>query len=299
MKILISGSGGFVGHNLAMGLAGKFELFIPRSKELDFTDEKALRKYIKKNNITHVVHAAVHSGIFLTREAGFQGDLRMLVNLMRNLDILEKIIVFGSGAEYAKTRDIHKVKEEEWGEYVPRDLYGLAKFLTTEIVRREPKMVNLRLFGIYGPYEEYQYKFISNSIVKNLLGMPIRIKQDVVFDYLYIDDLLPVVEHFLINNSRYRDYNVSTLDSIRLTQIAKLINKIADRQSLIEVVNRGLNFEYTGSNDRLCKEMPGWQITSYEVGIRRLYNYYKSIKDSLNRREIEDDHYLQKAQTKA
>lgn len=298
MNIMITGSRGFVGRNLVEGLRAKYRIFAPRSSELDLTNYQEVEKYLTTNKIEAVVHAAVHSALTTERDVGMQIDLRMLVNLTRNLDKLKKLIVFGSGAEFAKTRDVKKVTEDEWGQYIPEDSYGLSKVITQEIVKREPKMINLRLFGIYGPYEDYRYKFISNAIVKNLLGLPIKIKQDVVFDYLYVSDLVEVVDYFLSHESKHRDYNVTPIESIRISELVRLINEVAEQKSGVELVNPNLNFEYTGSNQRLLQEMPDWQITMYREGVQKLYNYYKSIKDTLNRKVIEDDLYLQKAKIK-
>lgn len=298
MKIMITGSGGFVGRNLAEGLAGKYEILSPGSSELNLTDYIAVERYITHNKVEYVIHAAVHSAITTDRDAGFRMDLRMLVNLTRNLDKLKKLIVFGSGAEFAKTRYIKKVKEKDWGEYIPEDLYGLSKFLTTEIVKREPKMINLRLFGIYGPYEDYRYKFISNAIVKNLLGLPIKIKQDVVFDYLYVTDLVEVVDYFLSHESKYRDYNVTPNESIKISELVKLINEVAEQKSEVELVNQNLNFEYTGDNARILTEIPNWHITGYRDGVQKLYNYYKNIQDKLDATSIKEDEFLKRSKTK-
>lgn len=298
MNVLITGTGGFVGKNLAEGLREKYALFTPRSSELDLLDFQAVEKYLKENKIEAVVHAAVHSALTIDRDAGFQMDLRMLANLTRNLPKLKKLIVFGSGAEFAKTREIRKVREEDWGEFVPEDSYGLSKVITQEIVKREPKMINLRLFGIYGPHEDYRYKFISNAIVKNLLGLPIVIKQDVVFDYLYIDDLVPVVDHFLSHEHKHSDYNVTTTKSIKISEIAKMVNEVAYQKSNIEIINPGLNFEYTGSNSRLVSEIPDWKITSYRDGIQKLYKYYYEKKATLDLDSITKDEFLKRSKTK-
>jgi nucleoside-diphosphate-sugar epimerase len=298
MKILITGAGGFVGKNLLEGLSSRYEIFAPRSKELDLTDFRAVEQYLKRNSINIVVHAAVHSALAVSREEGFQTDLRMLVNLTRNLDLLDRLIVFGSGAEYSKNRDMKKVSETELGQSMPDDLYGLAKFLTNEIVRREPKMVNLRLFGVYGPYEDYRHKFISNAIVKNLLRMPIKIKQDVIFDYLYVTDLVPIVEYFINHQTKHRDYNVSTTKSIKLSEIAEIINQVAEEKSEITIVNPEYNYQYTGDNTRLRQEIPEWTIVGYRAGIKKLYDYYREIISNLDREGIENDAYFKKTNIK-
>lgn len=298
MSVMITGSGGFVGKNLAEGLGENYQIFAPRSSELDLTNYQEVEKYLTSNKIKIVVHAAVHSALTTERDAGFQIDLRMLANLTRNLDKLDKLIVFGSGAEFAKTRDIRKVKEDEWGQYIPEDSYGLSKVITQEIVKREPKMINLRLFGIYGPYEDYRYKFISNAIVKNLLGLPIRIKQDVVFDYLFVTDLVEIVDYFLSHEGKYRDYNVTPSKSIRISELAKLVNEVAEQKSEIEIVNPNLNYEYTGDNTRILNEIPGWHMTSYREGVQKLFNYYKHINNALDLESIKQDEFLKRSKTK-
>lgn len=298
MKVLITGGSGFVGMNLSNGLQEKYEILTPQSKELNLTDYKSVGEYLDKNKIEVVIHTATHSTLATERDGGFQVDLRMLTSLTRNLNKINKLIVFGSGAEYGKTRDIIKAREDEWGEFVPDDLYGLSKFLTNEIVRREPKMINLRLFGIYGPCEDYRHKFISNAIVKNLLGLPIRIKQDVVFDYLYVTDLIPVVEYFLTHESKYRDYNVSSTESIKLSGIVNIVNEVAERKSSVEVANSNLNYEYTSDNTRLRQEIPNWQVTDYMTGIQKLFDYYRKIIPTVDKKIIQDDEYYKKTYTK-
>ncbi len=57
--------------------------------------------------------------------------------------------------------------------------------------------MELRLFGVFGPHEDYAIRFISNAICKALFGLPITLRQNRTFSYLFIDDLGPIVERFL------------------------------------------------------------------------------------------------------
>lgn len=293
MRILMTGGSGFTGKNILEEFKGKYNLFAPSHKELDLTHFRQGEEYIRRHKITHVIHTAIKGG-----DTVLETTLRMFVNLLRNLDRLEKIIHLGSGAEYAKTRDLKKVTEEEFGEFVPEDSYGLAKYCCSLMSQKEKKIVTLRLFGIYGEYEDYRYKFISNTIVKNLLGLPIRIKQDVVFDYLYIKDLLSIIEHFLVRKAKYPDYNISPTQSISLTEIVQIINGIADHPSPVTIVNKGYNFQYTGDNTRLRKEIPQLRFTSYEEGIRRLFLFYKKNLNTIDKETIIEDDYFQKCRVK-
>src|SRR3989344_5809919 len=102
MNILITGGTGFIGSNLIEGLKNDYKIFTPRHSELDIRDSVALRNYIKKNKIKVIIHTAVKGG-----DQVLENILRMFISIYNNLDILDKFINFGSGAEYAKTRDLN------------------------------------------------------------------------------------------------------------------------------------------------------------------------------------------------
>ncbi len=292
MSILLTGGSGFIGQNLYQGLKDKYKIFIPSHNKLELTDEKAVRKYILKNKIKIVIHTALKND-----DKVFENILRMFYSIYKNLDLLDRFINFGSGAEYAKTRDLKKVKETELGKFIPEDNYGLGKLICSELSKNNKKIVTLLPFGIFGPGEDYRLKFISNSIVKNILGLPIKIKQNVIFDYLYIDDLIQIVKYFLSNNKDYGDYNITTTQSTDLVNLVEIINKISKKPVKVKVVNDKFNFQYTGSNDKLKKTIKNLQITSYEESIKKLYKHYSVVKD-IDKDSLIEDKYLRTTKIK-
>jgi len=240
VRVLITGGSGFVGRNLAEGIKGH-EIYAPRHAELDVLDPAAVEAYVKAKRVDAIVHSAVRGG-----EHVLDQTLRMQASILRVHHLVDRILYFGSGAEYAKARDLRKVKEETVGENVPADPYGLAKLFCSESARSRKRVLNLRLFGVYGPYEGYLLKFISNSIVKRLLGLDLMVRQDVVFDYLWVHDLLPVVEHFLEKPFEHADYNVTPTQSISLLEIVRIIDRLIGSTGAVEVSTPGMNWEYTG-----------------------------------------------------
>lgn len=292
MRILLTGGTGFIGKNLYEGLKNKYTFFVPTRKELDLLDGEKVKKYIKKHQIDIIIHSAIQGG-----ENVFEDTLRMFLNLTSCLYYVKKMIHLGSGAEYGKTRDIVKIKESDFGSYIPADKYGLAKYICSQLARHEKKILTLRLFGIYGKYEDYRYKFISNAIVKNILKMPIKIKQNVVFDYLYIEDFIPIIDFFLCSPSRHSVYNITPIQSITLKEIILIINEISTYKSKILIENNSYNFQYTGSNKRLCEEH-NCQFTSYKKGIEDLFRYYLAQSSSLDIIAIKKDRYLQQVKIK-
>ena len=149
----------------------------------------------------------------------------------------------------------------------------------------------LRIFGCYGEYENYRYKFISNAIVKNLLHLPITIQQNVYFDYIYINDLLKIVDWFMHNNPKHKIYNVTTGKKVDLVTLAKTINTISDFQSEIITVHGGLNNEYTASNKRIMQEMKNFKFISHRDAIKKMREYFRYNIDTLDKIEIVKDSY--------
>ena len=93
---------------------------------------------------------------------------------------------------------------------MPRDAYGFSKYICAKYIERSEKIVNLRLFGVFGAYEDYTVRFISNACCRALKGLPIVLRQDVTFDYLYVKDLAKITRWFIENNARHKAYNVCT-----------------------------------------------------------------------------------------
>lgn len=274
-KLLITGAGprGFVGRNLAEALKDKYELFTPGSKELDLRDYEATAKYIDKNKIESIIHASSST------ENTLDSDLKMYFNLEKISRNMNKMIYFGSGAEFDKRFDIIMAKEDDIGKRIPVDGYGFAKYIMTTHARLSNNIYCLRLFGIFGKYEDWTYKFISNICCKAVFDLPITIRRECKFDYIYIDDLPPVIEWLLENNPVYHDYNFTYGKPVLLTELVNMTLQASGKKLNVVMLNPdGLNNEYTASNTRLTQELPWFKTTEIEIAIEKLYNYYKDNK---------------------
>src|SRR3989338_10791622 len=287
-NILITGGSGFIGQNLKEILSSKYTINSPNHQDLELTDEKLVEEFFKKNKIDVVIHCANIGGTRKTTELKdtFQINLRMFLNLLRCKKYYKKMIFLGSGAEYDKRQALVKVKETDFDKSVPVDDYGFYKYVCSRFIEREKNIVNLRLFGLYGKHEDYLLRFISNAIVKNLLLLPIDINQNVYFDYLYINDLIRIIDYFINHETKYNIYNVSSGLKIDLITIARKINAISPFQSQFIIRKQGLNNEYTASNTRLTREMKDFKFTSIEEGISDLYKWYGKRLDLIDRKKI-------------
>ena len=205
----------------------------------------------------------------------FYSNVKMFENLVRHKNKYNKFVNFGSGAIYDTSKKISCVKENSIFDNIGKTEHDFCKYVIAKRIESLDNFVDLNIFGIFGKYEDWQIRFISNSICKILFGLPITLKQNRFFSYLYIDDLMPILDFFISNNMKYKSYNIVPDKKISLLEIAGIIKTFSDKKIWIKVKKRGYGFEYTGDNSRLVKEFKKVKFTDIKDSITQLYNYYK------------------------
>ncbi|MFH1062507.1 MAG: NAD-dependent epimerase/dehydratase family protein [Candidatus Omnitrophota bacterium] len=299
-RIFITGAKGFVGRNLEEYLKkqNNYELFCPSHSELELLDPEQVEQYIISNKIEVIIHSANRGG---SRKEGYNNigtdvfykNVRMFFNLARTVKKGIKMLHLGSGAEFDRRNYIPKMREDYFDTFVPEDDYGFSKYVCNKfIMNTTDSVINLRLFANFGKYEDYEFRFISNSILKNLLGLPITIRQNVKFEFLYVNDLVRIIEYFINNYAKYKAYNIATGKPVDLVSIAEKINKTSKNPTEVIVCNPGLNNEYTADNTRLMEELKDFKFTPIEKSIRQLYEWYKDNLNSLNIDSVIKDKYI-------
>lgn len=286
MKILITGSGGFIGRNLKEAWAGKYDLLTPRSSELDLLDGPAVKTYLQEHSVEVVIHAAKNDTVYCKSASDYDvldHNLRMFFNLTSCSDYYEKLIYFGSGAEYDKRTSISMAKEEDIGHFIPGDPYGFSKYIMSRFTAHAEKIYELCLFGVFGKYEDYGRRFISSNLCSVIRGEPMSLRQNARFDYLYIDDLCCILEWFLHARPKHPIYNVCSGTPVELMDLAKMISEVTGKKHLPAVGTGGYQPDYTGDNSRLMKEMGGFRFTPHMAAIEKLYTYYLSIQDEIKK----------------
>ena len=274
-NILLTGSGGFIGKHLKNFFSKKFNLYTPRSFQLNLLDKKALSDYTKENKIDLIIHSA-SCGVRISPDATVEEVSKPNIEMFKNLaDLNLPMITFGSGAEYDKSRPLHKIKEENFGENIPQDPYGYSKYAISKEIEKRENILNLRIFGIYGVGEDKSR--VTSCIINDNLGKgPIMLNQNVIFDFIWIEDFCKIVEFFVENPPKEKFVNVAPTESIEIVELAKIINDISDFKSEIIVKKEGLNKEYTGDNSKLLKLIPDLQFTSYKDGMKKFYFQIKN-----------------------
>jgi GDP-L-fucose synthase len=286
MKILLTGGNGFIGKNILEILKDKYEILAPRRSELNLLDSRSVFEYIKINRPELILHTAATGG---NRKSNIQLDilksnLIIFYNLLAAKEYFNRMIVFGSGAEYDKSQSLRLVNEKDFGRNIPEDEYGLAKFTMAKLAVGTDFITHLRFFGIFGKYEDFKTRFISNSICKALLNLPLTINQNVYFDYLYINDAAKVIDRIIENKPKDVFYNVGSGQRVDLLTIARMILEVTNKDLPIKIFKDGLNNEYTCDISKLKKEFPELEFIDLKEAIAKLVEYYKKILPNFDKK---------------
>jgi len=290
VKVLVTGAGGFVGRHVAEQLRAGHEVLAPTHAELDLLEGEVVRDYLERARPDAIVHGATRPGHRAAPAAQpgevLHANVRMFFNLARCEGLFGRLVLLSSGAVYGADHYRPRMPESYFGTFVPADEFGLSKYVCAAYAEARPDVVELRLFGVFGSGEDYAIRFISNAVCKVLYDLPITIKQDRRFDYLWVEDVAPVIEQFLQHSGAYPAYNVCADRTYELRELAELVLITAGKELPVVVANPGLGAEYSGDNARLRSELPALRLTPVEEAVRRLYRWYEANRRTIDRGKL-------------
>lgn len=276
MILLVTGGTGFIGRNLVERFAPDYQVLAPSRQELDLIDEDAVQNFFERHEVDVVIHAASTPGHRNAKDPSnlLYKNSRMFFNIVRNAGRFGKLILLSSGAVYDMRHYVPKMNEEYFDIHVPADEPGFSKYVCAKYVERANNIVELRPFGVFGKYEDYEIRFISNALCKTLFDLPITIKQNRKFDYVFVDDLAAVVDLFIAHDAKYKCSNVTSGAPIELEALAKIVLEVSGKRLDIVTSMPGMGPEYTGDNSRLCSEFPTLKFTPIKHAVEQLYSWY-------------------------
>ncbi len=284
MKLLITGANGFVGRNLAQQYAERHEVAAPGRAELDLMDADAVRSYLERGRFDAILHAATYRSTRLTGSAPdlLNANCRMFFNLTRNAHAFGRVLFLSSGAVYDREHWHPRMAEEEFDTHVPADAYGFSKYICAKAVDGLERVYEFRLFGAFGPHEDWRVRFISNACARAVWNLPLVIRQNVCFDYMDVADLGRLLEPMLTRELSHRHYNLCTGRAMELRALAAMVVAASGKRLDIEIKNAGLGNEYSGTNARLLAELPDFRFTAMEDSIASLYRWYEARKGEID-----------------
>ena len=270
MNILLTGSAGFIGSQLAQKLLLKknsifgidninnyydTDLKKNRIKELkknkkfhfykvDLLNKKKIYKIVKDNNIKHIVHLAAQAGVrysidspdtyFKSNVEGFFNILEISKkNKIKHLIFASTSSVYGNNNKFPLSENFDTDK--------PLSFYAATK-KTNEVMAYsyaniyKLPVTGLRFFTVYGPYgrpDMSLFKF-TKAIINNQ-KISLFNSGDHSRDFTYIDDVVLGISSIINKPSRekipYKCFNIGSGNPKRLKYFLKLIEKYIGKKS--------------------------------------------------------------------
>jgi UDP-glucose 4-epimerase len=297
LKVLVTGGGGFIGRNLVAqyagrhDIAGRYDIAAPSRAELNLLDADAVREYLARHRFDAVIHAATERS---NRGMSARPDLldrncRMFFNLARNRQSFGRMLFLSSGAVYGRAQWQPRMAEEYFDAHIPTDDYGFSKYVCAKAIDAMDHVYELRLFGVFGPHEDWRIRFLSNACARAVWDLPVVIRQNVRFDYLDAEDLGWILESFLRGTPRFRAYNVATGRVFDLRTLAELVVQASGKPLEIVVRNPGMGTEYSADNSRLLAELPDFHFREMKGSIARLYQWYEARREKIDPSALHHD----------
>jgi nucleoside-diphosphate-sugar epimerase len=251
--ILVTGASGFVGNNLVRFLLEEGHevhlLLRPkytswRLKDVfsdvrihlvDLLDNEGVSRVVRTIRPEWVFHLAAYGAY------SSQTDVRTILqtNIIGTANLVEAclktgfetFVNTGSSSEYG-FKD-HSPSETEWVD--PNSYYAVTKasatlFCRYAAQREDVHIVTLRLYSVYGPYEE-PTRLLPTLILKGLeKRFPPLVDPNTARDYVYVNDVIRA--YMLAATIKGQEpgavYNVGTGIQITLRQVINVVRSILD-----------------------------------------------------------------------
>jgi nucleoside-diphosphate-sugar epimerase len=266
MKIFVTGSAGFIGSKLVEYFKSQgHDVIHPVRQELDLANFQQVDQFFNEQTIDAVVHCAVAGRTNMVgQDNAISGEIvNMISNLYRNKDKFTRLINVASGYEFDNFRPNNLVSEATIESVLPKASYGLGKNLASRIVRSTDNWANLRLFGMFHE-DESDIRFFKK--LKSGTGA-FTIDEDRQFDFVYLNDTLPMFDLALAGNLRHKDINLVYPEKHYMGELVKYFCEVNNVNREVIVNKQGTN-HYTGAWNR-------WQEYEYpRIGLKQALKKY-------------------------
>jgi len=269
MKIIVTGSAGFIGYHLTKSLLeDNYEVYGIDSinnyydinlkkqrlerlasydkfsfKKLDISDKEALSNAFTEFKPQKVVNLAAQAGVryslknpYSYLDANLSGFLN-IIELCRYSEI-ENLVYASSSSVYGGNTDIpfkedHKINK-------PLSLYGATKAANELIAYSYSNLYSLnatglRFFTVYGPWgrpDMALYIFTKNIIS----GAPIKVFNNgkMMRDFTFIDDIVHGIRSSIDKNYKYEIFNLGNNKSEKLMDMISYLENAIGKKAIID-----------------------------------------------------------------
>ena len=301
-KALVTGSTGFVGANLTRHLVKNgFEVHVIVRKKsnlwriddikkkihihyVNLNQSKELKKLLEKIDPNFIFHLAAYGAYSWQSELKkmIKTNLEGTMNLLdASLDIdYECFVNAGSSSEYG----FKKSPMKEDMALDPNSYYALTKASSTMLCKVYAKkfkkpIVTLRLFSVYGPYED-RNRLVPTAIMCSILKKSLDVTSGgEMRDFIYIDDvIMAFLAAIELNTLEGQVYNIGTGRQYTNVDVGKTVSDISNGGLDMKVgkyTRRDWDTNYWVADISKSKKYLGWKPKySLKSGLELTYKWF-------------------------
>ncbi len=310
--IFVVGASGFIGAKLFYSLSARRDdvFAVSRSPQkswrlayadpsklisLDVTDETAVKNVISKLRPRTVFNLSAFGAYERQKTAqtihqvNYLGSLNLILALMETG--CHSYVQTGSSSEYG----LNCTAPKETDQLIPNSDYAVSKAAASHLIQYYGKFhqfpcVNLRLYSIYGPWEERD-RLVPNLISKGLQGhYPPFADRSISRDFVYVDDCTHAIVKSALTvcqnpEDRGISINIATGKKTSLEQIAYLskeLFQLPTDPNFGEMTNRKWDLSNWYGNPSLAFEKLQWKArTPLETGLKYTIEWERSAAEKV------------------
>ena len=311
MKILITGSSGFIGYHLADLLSKKNKvlgidnhnnyysenikkkrLFLLKKnknftfKKINLKNKNSLEEIFKKFKPEVVYHCAGQPGVIYSLKNPKSYKInniivtKIICDLSKKYNI-KKFLFASSSSVYG---DQKKFPIKETFKLNPKNPYAKTKLRSEKIIistfnNSKIAFVIFRFFTVYGPFgrpDMFIHKFLNS--LKNRKSIKLHNKGLNYRDFTYVGDVVKILHKSLYKKIDKKILNICRSKPIITTKLVKLILKFYKTKKVkIKETKfvKGEILKTHGSNNKLKKIFGNMVFTDLEKGLKKTINNYK------------------------
>lgn len=312
MRILITGSSGFVGFHLVkelikknkvLGIDNHNKYYSPDLKKKRLKILKKNKKFIfKKLNINNkkkldiifknfkpqiVIHLAGQPGVLYSLKNPKSYYINNTIVTKNICEIclkyrIKKFIFGSSSSVYGKQK---KFPIGEKFKLNPQNPYAKTKLESEKLVKKifqnKIDYIIFRFFTIYGPSgrpDMFIHKFLNSIMNKRTIklhnaGLNFR-------DFTYVEDVAKIISITINKKLKYNLYNICRSKPILTNKLVNLIKEYFPH-NLIKLEKipfvKGEMLKTHGRNSKLKKEFSNIKFTDIKVGLNKTIMYFKKF----------------------
>ena len=283
MKIVITGSKGFIGSYLVNTLKKEYSNIIGWDKEknspYDLFDIDSLKGLIEGADI--VIHLAG-----LNRA---EDNELLMVNVLGTLNILEAIrryskntkIIFSSSFQvYQPTNKPIPINEDQ--NLKPESVYGYTKKLSEDLIKNYSdfygiKSIILRFSNVYGPNCKPNYNSVISTFCYNAVNnLKLSVNnKDSSRDFIFIDDVIDAVKKSIKFDAQFEVFNIC---SGELSTLQDIINILKNEKKIDIEYGNERNYKYLlgsySKAENLLKFRPQVKL---KEGIKKTLKWFENV----------------------